>query len=137
MTIKIKLRGVKEEFDKLDKETTEAINSLSRLQAFDTMNKLKEATPVDTGRARNSWNLTANPAGFRDAKSGGSVPSILPQISDKKVETLYLTNGTPYIENLNQGSSRQAPMRFIETTVLENYSVDGILFETINVGNEG
>jgi len=136
MTVKIKLRGIKEEFAKIDEETKEAVNSLSRLQAFDTMNKIKSRTPIDTGRARNSWNLTTNPVGFRDAKSGGPAPSTLPPISDKKIETLYLTNGTPYIENLNQGSSRQAPARFIESTVLENYSVDGILFETINVGDE-
>jgi len=137
MAIKIKLQGVKEEFEKVDRETTETINQLARIQAFDTMNKLKMATPIDTGRARNSWTLTMNKNNFKDAKTGGPSIGSLPSVSDKKVETLYLTNGTPYIENLNQGSSRQAPARFVEQTILSsNYNIDGVLFETINMGTE-
>jgi|SaaInlStandDraft_1057018.scaffolds.fasta_scaffold69716_2 hypothetical protein len=137
MAIKIRLRGVKEEFNKLDKETTQTVNELARIQAFDTMNKLKMATPIDTGRAKNSWTLTMNKNSFKDAKSGGSFVTTLPAVSDSKIETLYLTNGTPYIENLNQGSSRQAPARFIESTILSsNYNIDGVLFETINMGSE-
>ena len=137
MAIKIKLQGVKEEFDKLDKETTQTINELARIQALDTVVKLKMATPIDTGRARNSWNLSATKNSFKDAKTGVATMSTLPPASDKKIETLYLTNGTPYIENLNQGSSRQAPARFIEGVILSsNYNIDGVLFETINVGTE-
>jgi len=137
MAIKIKLQGVKEEFDKLDRETTETINQLSRLQALDTTNKLKAATPIDTGRARNSWSLTKNRNKFKDSKAGPVMPETLPPVSGDKVETLYITNGTPYIENLNQGSSKQAPTRFIEGVILSsNYNIDGVLFETINVGTE-
>lgn len=134
--ISIKLKGVKDEFNRLDKETTEAINSLARVQALDTLTKLKSATPVDTGRARNSWALTQNKTTFRDAKTGAVLPTTLPPISGNEIETLYLTNGTPYIEDLNQGSSKQAPARFIEATILTTYSIDGVLFETINLQNK-
>lgn len=134
--ISIALKGVKDEFARLDRETTEAINSLARLQAFDTMNKLKFATPVDTGRARNSWAVTDNKTTFKDAKSGAVLPTFLPPVSDRKLETLYLTNGTPYIEDLNQGSSKQAPARFVEATILTTYSIEGVLFETINLQNK-
>lgn len=137
MAIKIKLQGVKEEFDKLDRETTETINQIARVQALDTMNKLKANTPIDTGRAKNSWSLTANKNEFNDAKTGSPRAVSLPPVSSSKTESLYLTNGTPYIENLNEGSSKQAPARFIEGVILSsNYNIDGVLFETINVGTE-
>jgi len=130
--VSFKLIGAAKEFEKLDKETKREINNIARVQAFDTMNKVKQSTPIDTGRARNSWILTTEKNKFKDAKNGSNLPSFLPPVSDDRIETLYLTNGTPYIENLNQGSSRQAPSRFIETAILGTYTIDGVLFETIN-----
>jgi hypothetical protein len=51
---------------------------------------LKTATPVDTGKARDAW-----------------------QIVEGKI-----VNNTDYIADLNEGSSTQAPTNFIEQTVL-------------------
>jgi len=130
--LSFRLIGADKEFEKLDRETKKEINSIARTQAFDTMNKVKQNTPIDTGRARNSWILTTEKNKFKDAKNGSNLPSFLPPVDDRKIETLYLTNGTPYIENLNQGSSKQAPARFIETAILGTYTIDGVLFETIN-----
>ena len=131
--IKISLKGVGAEFDTKDKELTYAVNSLARAQAFESVNKLKAATPIDTGRARNSWTLTKNKNEFEDAKGGYNLGgSFLGPIPNNRVETLYATNGTPYIEDLNRGSSKQAPARFIEKTILQNYTPAGVLFETIN-----
>lgn len=52
--------------------------------------QLKQATPVDTGRARDGWFAT----------------------DDK------LINNVPYIDALNHGHSDQAPSHFIEKTLL-------------------
>jgi len=51
---------------------------------------LKEATPVDTGRARDGWEL----------KPG------------------KIINNVEYIDDLNAGHSKQAPSHFIEKTLL-------------------
>jgi hypothetical protein len=56
---------------------------------------LKAATPVDTGRARDGW------------------------VEDKN----GIKNDVPYIEELNEGSSQQAPTHFIERTILSNPNV--------------
>ena len=134
MAISIKVTGAKEEFDSIDSELVSTVNQLSRIQGLDTVNELKATTPVDTGRARNSWVLTSDPNNFVDAEGGypgiGGYP--LPPVSTTKIETLFITNGTPYIEDLNRGSSKQAPARFVENTVLKAYTPDGVLFETIN-----
>ena len=56
---------------------------------------LEAATPVDTGRAKEAWQLSIN--------------------GDKAT----LTNTTDYLVYLNAGSSDQAPTNFIENTVLK------------------
>lgn len=66
---------------------------------------LKEATPVDTGNARDSW----------------------------KYENGSIINTAEYIENLNEGSSTQAPARFIEQTLLtqEGISPSGTIVRSL------
>jgi hypothetical protein len=59
------------------------------------INKLKEATPVDTGNARDHWE-------FKDGE---------------------IINTVEYIDKLNQGSSSQAPAYFIEKTLLSHPGV--------------
>lgn len=57
--------------------------------------QLKDATPVDTGEARDGW----------------------------KIEGDKIVNNVDHIVRLNEGSSRQAPSRFIEKTLLRNTGV--------------
>jgi len=138
--IKITLKGVDAEFKSKDKELTYTVNQIARVQAIDTVAKLKERTPVDTGRAKNSWVLSKNKNKFLDAK-GGYTASVggpgLGPVSDSKIETLYATNGTPYIEDLNRGTSQQAPARFVEATIAQQqYTPLGVLFETITTNKD-
>jgi len=73
---KLKIKGdINEEFEK----------ELNRL-----LKDLKDATPVDTGKARDAW----------------------------RREGTKLVNSVEYMEELNGGSSKQAPRHFIEQTVL-------------------
>lgn len=65
------------------------------LQVRKLVNKLSQATPVDTGRAAAGWRLKNN----------------------------VIVNDTPYISELNHGSSQQAPSFFIEKTVLSSPSL--------------
>jgi hypothetical protein len=56
---------------------------------------LKEATPVDTGEARDGWHREGN----------------------------HIVNNVDHIDVLNSGSSEQAPSHFIEQTILKNSDV--------------
>jgi len=58
---------------------------------------LKEATPVLTGLARDSWSL--------EVENG---------------TTAVISNSQDYITVLNAGSSQQAPRFFIEQTIIDN-----------------
>ena len=64
------------------------------------VNQLAEATPIDTGRASQGWELR--------------------QIDD---ETYVINNDVEYVEYLNAGSSKQAPAFFVEQTILNNPEV--------------
>ncbi len=54
------------------------------------VDNLKEDTPVDTGAARDGWHATAD----------------------------GVSNNVPYIKELNDGSSQQAPAHFVELAIL-------------------
>ena len=82
-----------------------------RAKALQAFSDLKLETPVDIGRARGSWYIGYFET-YKDAKTGGSSVSILTKKS--KPTKIIITNGTDYIEYLNDGHSQQAPTKFIE-----------------------
>ena len=87
--IKVKFKG------NFLKEVNAAI-AAKRSKILDgAVSALKEATPVDTGYARDSWK--------HDGKA--------------------ITNDAEYIEKLNSGSSKQAPSFFIERTLLAQQGI--------------
>jgi hypothetical protein len=87
--------------------------------------ELVERTPVKTGRARNSWtgspkapvmlvlegvdtpNRSAN-AQSASKRAGDQIADIIKAWQPAKT-SLFVTNGTPYIGDLDNGTSRQAP----------------------------
>lgn len=74
----------------LDKDLKKAVKEAEDAMRKELLLKLKEATPVDTGEARDSWQISGN----------------------------SLINTAEHISYLNKGSSQQAPSHFIEKTVL-------------------
>lgn len=75
-----------------------------RVASFEAERNIKLKMPVRTGRARSSW--------------GHSFPPALPGegIWQEDEANLAITQGSRvgYIQNLNDGSSRQAPAGFID-----------------------
>lgn len=79
------------------------------------------ATPVDTGRARGNWQVGIDRAKLSivsvNDKSGGV--TIGNGLNELKVvngfNDVWITNNLPYIVSLNNGSSTQAPKKFVET----------------------
>jgi len=128
--ISIQLKGVDREMAKIEEEVIFLTNQALRISALQAKAELQLRTPVLTGRARGSWGLSAIKGNARDAKLAlDSGLTYLPPSSRKKFDTLYLTNGVPYIQDLNMGSSTQAPARFIEGTVFKYFKPSGVAVE--------
>lgn len=69
--------------------------------AFDLHKRIVQATPVDTGWARASWNITE---GRVDTSVGNSKQDFP---SGKEFPTWYITNNVSYIIYLEQGRTKQ------------------------------
>ena len=78
-------------------------NSVRRA-AFDLERGVKIRMPVDTGRARASWGHSKPPANPDDGI----------WIEDEQKMEIVQGTKVPYVQALNEGSSRQAPAAFID-----------------------
>ena len=90
--IKIKVEGVEKLTRQLKAEATKVVAVAKPAVMRKLKSDLKDATPVKTGKARDGWYTTEN----------------------------SIENNVDYIDTLNGGSSKQAPSRFVEETVLDN-----------------
>lgn len=101
----------------------EDINKLARATAFNLLTGIVKKTPVDTGRARGNWQLNLSTAKTDITntldKSGGLAISKGATAIDSAREVEYpvfwITNNLPYIGKLNDGHSKQAPAKFVDT----------------------
>ena len=101
----------------------EEVNEVKRKAALQVLASVTLATPVDSGRARGNWNVsidtpvtsssenTDKSGGSTIGKGSGVISRVLPG------GTIYITNNLPYIVSLNDGSSKQAPKKFVERAV--------------------
>jgi hypothetical protein len=74
--------------------------------------KVKDAMPVDTGRARASWGHWFPGALRRGVKEASPADAIW-ETEDQGLTQVQGSN-VPYIEDLNMGTSQQAPAGFID-----------------------
>jgi HK97 gp10 family phage protein len=106
--LKFRVLNVKQEFKiALSKEKKISKENLVK-QSVLLKEDLKNNTPIDTGFARDSWQMTVNK------------------------DTVNLTNTAPYIKYLNQGTSQQAPALFIESTALRYGKPIGTIVEELD-----
>lgn len=133
MAINMRLRGLQATKAALNEDYTKLINQAQRNAAFNAVDDLIAATSVDTGRASSSWSVNKSKALIdrKEVPFDGSPTILLGPVPSDKIETLYITNGTPYIIDLNAGSSRQSPARFIETTIAKYFNAKGTIARVI------
>lgn len=122
--------------DKMEKLAKQIDNAASNC-AIDTarfiINNLAYQTPVDTTQAVSNWQL-----GLGSAKTNFIPPHFLGMFGQthhasaqktlalaeeefkkkKPGQAIHITNNAPYIQALNNGSSKQAPAGFVEKAVL-------------------
>ena len=111
MTVTARLRGVDAELDRIRQEFRRRSGRRIRRDADALLDRLRDTTPVDTGRARAGWRATTARYSRGEWR-------------------LTIENDVPYIVQLNMGSSRQAPRRFVETAALRYFTADGVIAET-------
>jgi len=111
---------------------SQQMEHLLRVAVLETDSRLKQASPVDTGRFRASWQVGENVAGFYDAgpqqeatgafkeqskPPGKPQPPPLRKMNYKqeRVGNIYsVHNNLPYAEPLANGSSKQAPAGWVQ-----------------------
>jgi hypothetical protein len=101
---------------------SQQMEKLLRVAVLETDSRLKQASPVDTGRFRVSWqvgeNSTAPPPDYYGNEGGPNVnipPLAKLNYRDERLGNVYsVHNNLPYAEPLANGSSRQAPAGWIQ-----------------------
>ena len=94
--------------------STEKFEQLLRSTVFETDSRLKQGSPVDTGRFRLSWAIseTGTP-GYDAGPQAGPSAITPPRRLDYQVERLggvyHIHNNLPYAEPLANGHSPKAP----------------------------
>lgn len=97
-----------------------------------------DVTPYLSGQARANWQVTMNAPASNFIELREAVRNQVYDVADvgdaldhglstiqtfQSGDTLYITNNAPYIVNLNQGSSKQAPAGFVESAIQAASSV--------------
>ena len=100
-----------------------AVDDVLKEAATDFFNEVVESTPVQSGRLRAGWKMKRGEvdATVPKARKGGykrkpRAPEITPRTPGGD-NTIYISNGVPYILENNSGSADRAPIRFIEAAL--------------------
>lgn len=102
---------------KFSKSTGLEIETVVRKVAFDIYKGVTEKTPVDTGRAKANWMMGYGNINYTISENTKFVAMQPPKGSGKNV--IYITNSLPYINSLENGSSKQAPNGMVNLTMLD------------------
>jgi len=101
--IKMKIKGIADTKKKVKQQAfKEEVKGL-KASSSKMLQHLKDKTPVDTGEARDSWELIDKNAGKRE----NSVPEF------------QVRNTADHIVALNMGHSKQAPSYFVEGVAVQ------------------
>ena len=99
------------------------VNKEGRALGINLLNGLVMLTPVDTGRAKGNWFVGLNKSvrvteeDRRQSTALSEGLNVIGGAKAMKYPEIVLSNNLPYIESLNNGTSDQAPKKFIETEI--------------------
>lgn len=95
-------------------KTAAAQDKITRVATLELFSGVIRATPVDTGRARGGWQTGVGSAPTGDNKrldktAAESLAEVERNTPPGAGQVTFLANNVPYIMNLEQGTSKQAP----------------------------
>lgn len=100
-----------------------------REAALDLDQRIVLKTPVDTGRARSNWlvGLGAPMRRVRNTIDQGGGKTIAENARviarQKRFQSIWISNNLPYIRELENGTSKQAPAGMVRQSVNETIRV--------------
>jgi len=141
------LRDLQQGLERLGGRIVEAAAKVQTKVAANIVTDVAAETPVDTSRAQSNWQLDEHKEGgryffdppVRDVRHGNQRgPAFVKVARDAKrerdrldssnalvrgdrIKPVYIINLTPYLDELNRGSSPQAPAGFIEQTASRSF----------------
>jgi len=113
------------DLDGFAKKTEKTYHSVVRWVAINLWVKFTDSTPVDTGRARASWNLSIGSPSTsvpEKVEQGRRRKPARPKVKVSELKSgksIYVTSNLDYIEYLEAGSSGQAPGGMVEISIAE------------------
>ena len=101
------------------------VNKVARATALNIVKGLTFSTPKDTGMAKGNWQTSANAPimttidrlDLTGSQANTEAASVTESIKNIKYPEIWITNNLPYIGILNNGSSQQAPAKFVESVI--------------------
>ena len=114
------------------------VNKVKQDASTSVLASLAIDTPVDTGAAVSNWivSLDASPGariaphapghkGSTRVENGRATITLGAQVIKQSIpgQVIHIANAVHYILDLNNGSSRQAPAGFVETSILRGKQV--------------
>lgn len=118
---------------RIAKELKGLLERAVKVVTTETTATLIETTPVDTGWARANWIPAIGRPDSRDLSGIEPTTSLaLTQRTSQQASVIaiasyqlqqgnaYISNGVPYIADLNNGTSRQAPRAFVQMSIAKS-----------------
>ncbi len=121
------MRAFSADLSKLVKKANGNIDLVARKVMLELFRGVVMKTPVDTGRARANWVIgfgSVNNATSEntDKVGNGVLGTLSGEMQDWRFNdgySIYFTNSLPYIRELEDGSSKQAPQGMVRLTLFE------------------
>jgi hypothetical protein len=102
-----------ETFNELYNDITEDVNNTFK----DLFDDIIYRTPIDTGATRANYALMLSP--FNKMHTQWRLMEHKKMLINLRKDKLILSNSTPYLEGLENGSSRQAPLGVFLITLID------------------
>lgn len=118
--------GFSADLNKFSKMMDISVSKVRRKVSLDLLKAITNMTPVKTGRAALSWNLSEGSPNTVVAPPGGgggaAARAVAQQrgalaLTDNPFATSYIVNSLPYIMALEFGHSKQAPMGMVRISL--------------------
>ena len=114
----------KAQMRRISREIDDLVSGVCINLAVDINRQLEANTPKDTGLAAKNWvaskkagkgKLVSPPSAATAAQLQGI--QAIKTFDAKRDERIIVENNTPYISDLNDGSSRKAPPGFVQSSI--------------------
>lgn len=110
------------DLNRIIKKTNGKFDRLFRYVTIEALSSVVRLSPVDTGRFRGNWQVSANQpkSGVKDSSDrSGAITIGLGSSAANKLQagqTSYVVNNLPYANRLENGWSQQAPQGMVKRT---------------------